>query len=66
MDANAVATGHYACTTFGNFLENYDAVAGIHNFCVYTRLVETVSLVLLLKMILWCSELPSGMYCRVK
>jgi hypothetical protein len=45
MDANAVATGHYACTTFGNFLENYDAVAGIHNFCVYTRLVETVSLV---------------------
>ncbi|XP_021927232.1 mitochondrial tRNA-specific 2-thiouridylase 1 isoform X2 [Zootermopsis nevadensis] len=30
MDANAIATGHYARTTFGSFLENYDPVAGVH------------------------------------
>jgi hypothetical protein len=35
-------------------LENYDTVAGIHNFCVYTRLVEMASLVWLQKMKLWC------------
>lgn len=30
LDANAIATGHYACTTFGNFLEYYDTSAGVH------------------------------------
>lgn len=30
LDANAIATGHYACTTFGDFLENYDAKRGVH------------------------------------
>jgi hypothetical protein len=35
MDASAIATGHYARTTFGNFLENYDTVAGIQLLCFY-------------------------------
>ncbi|XP_023708263.1 mitochondrial tRNA-specific 2-thiouridylase 1 isoform X2 [Cryptotermes secundus] len=30
MDADAIATGHYARTTFGDFLENDDPVAGVH------------------------------------
>jgi hypothetical protein len=35
MDANAIATGHYACTTFGDFLENDDPVAGTLLLCLY-------------------------------
>jgi len=38
LDANAIATGHYACTTFGDFLEYYDTSAGMQ-FCVNTGLV---------------------------
>jgi len=38
LDANAIATGHYACTTFGDFLEYYDTSAGMQ-FCVDTGLV---------------------------
>ena len=38
LDANAIATGHYACTTFGNFLEYYDTSAGMQ-FCVNAGLV---------------------------
>jgi hypothetical protein len=43
MDANAIATGHYACTTFGDFLENDDAVAGTTNFVYlegYLKLIK--------------------------
>jgi hypothetical protein len=52
MDANAIATGHYASTTFGDFLENHDPVAGTL-LCVCRRL-----LVLLSKVELWlCVEI---------
>jgi hypothetical protein len=37
MDANAIATGHYASTTFGDFLENHDPAAGTL-LCVCRRL----------------------------
>ncbi|XP_069694027.1 mitochondrial tRNA-specific 2-thiouridylase 1 isoform X2 [Periplaneta americana] len=30
LDADAIATGHYASTTFGSFLENCDFSAGVH------------------------------------
>jgi hypothetical protein len=45
MDANAIATGHYASTTFGDFLEYHDPVAGTL-LCV-SRLFEMGSVVLL-------------------
>jgi tRNA-specific 2-thiouridylase len=35
LDANAIATGHYACTTFGDFLENYDPSEGMQLLCLY-------------------------------
>jgi hypothetical protein len=53
MDADAIATGHYARSTFGSFLENYDTVAGIHNFYVYMKLAEMASLELLQKLKFW-------------
>jgi len=45
LEANAIATGHYACTTFGDFLEQYDTSAGMH-FCVNTGLVVELKTVL--------------------
>jgi hypothetical protein len=46
MDADAIATGHYARTTFGDFLENDDPVAGTLLY-VCRRLFEMGSVVLL-------------------
>ncbi|PSN43522.1 Mitochondrial tRNA-specific 2-thiouridylase 1 [Blattella germanica] len=30
LEASAVATGHYARSSFGDYLENYDATSGVH------------------------------------